>query len=335
MPNLLVVTGATGAQGSSVIDALLAANPKTPWKIRGVTRNTASPKAQALTTRGIEMVSASFDDEESLRLAFTGATAIFAVTDFYEPFARGVGPEKCMQIEYERGVKLARAARDIPTLETYFWSTLPAARDLTGGEVGVPHFDAKGDIDAYIKSDAVLNPKAVLLLTGVYASNLAFPPFTPVYSRAAKQYILPLPANSSAHLTSLGPVTNIGVTVAGLLEYPYPEDKVPAGPKGGRYVHVTTGAYPLQEYFSKWAEIAGKGKLRVLSISLEQYGELYGPLGTELGLMIKFFEVAGAPRTWGTVGEGDVMVDARELEGVKGRLVTAEEYWAQENWDGY
>lgn len=179
MSRLIVVTGATGMQGSGVIDAL-ASNPD--WRIRGLTRNTNSDKAKALMDRGIEMVAANMDDEDSLSNAFIGAHAIFAVTDFYEPFATGIGPKRAMQIEYERGVKLARAAAKTTTLESYFWSTLPAASDLTNGEVKVPHFDAKGAIDAYIKNDSVLNPKTIFLLTGFYASNFDYPPFTPIYS---------------------------------------------------------------------------------------------------------------------------------------------------------
>ena len=179
MSKLIVVTGATGMQGSGVIDAL-SVNPD--WKIRGVTRNTKSEKAQALVRRGFEMVAADFDDEESLKNAFIGANAIFAVTDFYEPFATGIGTEKAVQIEYERGVKLARAAANTTTLETYFWSTLPAAKDLSNGEAKVPHFDGKGAIDAYIKNDAALNAKTIFLLTSFYASNFSYPPFTPIYS---------------------------------------------------------------------------------------------------------------------------------------------------------
>jgi hypothetical protein len=179
MSKLIVVTGATGMQGSGVIDAL-ATNPD--WKIRGLTRNTDSEKAKALMDRGIEMVAANLDDEDSLHNAFIGANAIFAVTDFYEPFATAIGPEKAMQIEYERGLKLARAAAKTTTLEFYFWSTLPGASDLTNGRVKVPHFDAKGAIDAYIKNDSVLNAKTIFLLTGFYASNFGYPPFTPIYS---------------------------------------------------------------------------------------------------------------------------------------------------------
>jgi hypothetical protein len=95
-----------------------------------------------------------------------------------------------MQVEFDREVRLARAAvRTADTLQTYFWSTLPAARELTADAgvgraqvVGVPHFDAKGDVDAYIKRDAVLNAKTGFLLTGFYASKFRYPPFTPVYS---------------------------------------------------------------------------------------------------------------------------------------------------------
>jgi hypothetical protein len=87
-----------------------------------------------------------------------------------------------MQVEYDRGVNMARAASKTATLETYFWSTLPAASDLTKGEAPVPHFDGKANVDAYIKNDPVLNAKTIFLLTGLYASNLGYPPFTPIYS---------------------------------------------------------------------------------------------------------------------------------------------------------
>ncbi|KAJ5988434.1 hscarg dehydrogenase [Penicillium waksmanii] len=330
MVKLLVVAGATGMQGSGVIDAL-ATNPD--WKIRGLTRSTNSDKAKGLSDRGIEMVSADMDDEDSLLNAFIGANAIFAVTDFYEPFATGIGPEKAMQIEYERGLKLARAAAKTKTLEFYFWSTLPAANDLTNGEVKVPHFDAKAAVDAYIKNDIALNSKTIFLLTGFYASNFNYPPFTPVYSKPAAKYILALPARSSSYLPSLGSVNNIGITVSGLLQLPYP--KSASCPTGGRYVHVTTGKYQIQDYFSKWAMVAGKGKLQVLSVPFEHFEALHGVWGTELGLMVKFWEVAGPPRMWGTVGEGDIMVDSRDLDGVKENLVSAEDVWSKVDWSQF
>lgn len=67
MAKLVVIIGATGGQGSSVLKSLLA-NPN--YKIRGVTRNTSSPQAQALVAKGVEMVSADANDVESLVGAF-------------------------------------------------------------------------------------------------------------------------------------------------------------------------------------------------------------------------------------------------------------------------
>ncbi|KAL2837795.1 NmrA-like family-domain-containing protein [Aspergillus pseudoustus] len=269
-------------------------------------------KASALAARGIEIVSADLDDEERLARAFADADAFFAVTDFYEPFATGVGAEKVTQIEYTRGGNAARAAARTATLQVYFWSTLPAARELTRGEVSVPRFDAKGEIDAYIKqAESGFEYEDGVSPDGVLCVELWVSLFTPLHSKPAQQWILPLPVRASSYLLSLSSVDTIGIIVSGLLQNPYP--KTASGPRGGRYVHVTTGKYQIQEYFSKWVEIAGKGKLQVLSVRSEQFEALHGMCGTELGLMVKFWEVAGAPRMWGAVGDGDVIVDSRDL----------------------
>lgn len=66
---VVVVCGATGQQGGGVVRALLADGSV---RVRGITRNTESDKAKALTAQGVEMVSATFDDPEALRAAFAG-----------------------------------------------------------------------------------------------------------------------------------------------------------------------------------------------------------------------------------------------------------------------
>ena len=54
---LLVVFGATGAQGGSVIKAVLK-DPKAAgeFKIRGITRDPTKPNAKALAEKGVETV---------------------------------------------------------------------------------------------------------------------------------------------------------------------------------------------------------------------------------------------------------------------------------------
>lgn len=54
---VFVVFGATGNQGGSVINSVLA-DPAAAqeFRIRGITRNPSSPNAQALAARGVECV---------------------------------------------------------------------------------------------------------------------------------------------------------------------------------------------------------------------------------------------------------------------------------------
>jgi len=64
---LVVVVGGTGTQGGSVISAL----SKDPaYRIRAITRNTASASAQNLAAQGIEIVAADSNDVSSLIAAF-------------------------------------------------------------------------------------------------------------------------------------------------------------------------------------------------------------------------------------------------------------------------
>jgi nucleoside-diphosphate-sugar epimerase len=60
---LVVVTGATGAQGGGVVDAVRAS---TNAKIRAITRNPSSTKAKDLSSRGVEVVAGDLDDKASL-----------------------------------------------------------------------------------------------------------------------------------------------------------------------------------------------------------------------------------------------------------------------------
>lgn len=63
----IAVLGATGVQGGSVVRALLKDKS---WNIRGITRDTSKDAAKALEGQGVEIVSASIDDEQSLLQAF-------------------------------------------------------------------------------------------------------------------------------------------------------------------------------------------------------------------------------------------------------------------------
>jgi uncharacterized protein YbjT (DUF2867 family) len=57
---LLVVFGATGIQGGSVVKAILGdAKLSETWAVRGITRDTSKPSAKALEALGAETASVS------------------------------------------------------------------------------------------------------------------------------------------------------------------------------------------------------------------------------------------------------------------------------------
>ena len=56
---LILVIGATGGQGLAVIDALLkpaADGSPSPYAVRALTRDTKSPRAQLLASKGVQVV---------------------------------------------------------------------------------------------------------------------------------------------------------------------------------------------------------------------------------------------------------------------------------------
>ncbi|KAJ7250162.1 NAD-P-binding protein [Mycena haematopus] len=81
---LILVIGATGAQGQAVIDALLAPDANgqpSPYTVRALTRDPSSASAQALAKRGVECVKGSFTDYASVAHALEGAYGAWVNTD--------------------------------------------------------------------------------------------------------------------------------------------------------------------------------------------------------------------------------------------------------------
>ncbi len=73
---IILVTGATGAQGGSVAYALLNSGQ---YAVRAFTRNASSAKAIALAEAGAEVVVGNMDELESLKSAMKGCYGVFGV----------------------------------------------------------------------------------------------------------------------------------------------------------------------------------------------------------------------------------------------------------------
>ena len=75
---LIAVVGATGAQGASVVQALVASSQ--PYRIRGLTRDTDSASSQKLAQQGVELSTASITEPAGIAKAIEEAEIVFVVT---------------------------------------------------------------------------------------------------------------------------------------------------------------------------------------------------------------------------------------------------------------
>lgn len=142
---LLVVFGATGNQGSSVINFVLN-DPELSQKysIRAIGRDTSSRAMQSLSSKGVETVSANPDDESTLPAALKDAHTVFAMTF---PSYTDV---KATEIRQGRAIADAAVSAGVQYL---IFSTLPYVTKMTNGKyTKVEGFDAKAEVEEYIRS---------------------------------------------------------------------------------------------------------------------------------------------------------------------------------------
>src|SRR5712671_1108294 len=117
---IIAVVGSTGAQGGSLVEAILS-DPNGGFAARAITRDPTKDKAQAIAAKGGEVVKADLDDVESLKKAFAGAYAVYGVTNFWEHFSG----EK----EKAQAKNIADAAK-AAGVKHILWSTLEDTRTL-------------------------------------------------------------------------------------------------------------------------------------------------------------------------------------------------------------
>lgn len=95
---IVLVAGATGQQGSAVVRHLGACG----FRVRALTRNPQSAKAQPLSRMGVEVVQGDLTDRASLDRVLEGIWGVFSVAT---PFEAG------MEAEVAQGKTLGDAAK--------------------------------------------------------------------------------------------------------------------------------------------------------------------------------------------------------------------------------
>ncbi|KAJ7300820.1 NAD(P)-binding protein [Mycena albidolilacea] len=143
---LILVIGATGAQGQAVIDAVLAPDAEerpSSYAIRALTRDPTNAFSQELAKRGVEVVKGSFMDFDSVARALEGAYGVWVNTDGFT-----VGEAA----EIYAGMRIYEVAKRVPSLRHYVWSNLPYVLKNGGfnPDYAADHMNAKGRVGEWL-----------------------------------------------------------------------------------------------------------------------------------------------------------------------------------------
>jgi len=137
---IILVFGATGRQGSSVINHLLN---NSDFKLRAFVRNLHQHECMELEKKGVELFLGDLCDKKTILKALSGVYGVYGVTDFWDCPKE---PEK----EVTCGKNLCDAISETKTIEHFIFSTLPCSKEHL--KIDSPPFCNKAEISHYAKS---------------------------------------------------------------------------------------------------------------------------------------------------------------------------------------
>lgn len=232
MSKIIAIVGATGNQGSSVVNTFLS-SPES-WTVRALTRDPSSAAAQALAAKGCQVLRIDLEDPATLEDAFRGVHAIFLNTDFWIPYVKVLregkhSKEEASNIAFETEVRHAKNATDAAvrvasdTLERLVYSALGPMKDASRGKFPhCQHWNTKAVAADYI--EAALPDKASFIYPGAYSTNtFLFPQRYPhlqseVTEKGLPEYTLLIPGPATTRFPIIREAESTGLFVRALIE---------------------------------------------------------------------------------------------------------------------
>jgi uncharacterized protein YbjT (DUF2867 family) len=149
--NTIFLTGATGNQGGAVARNLIEKG----FRVRFLTRNPGSARAQNLIGLGAEAVQGDLNESGSYKKKMEGVDGVFSV----------LPPEFGIDKEKKQGIDLANLAKEYGVRHLVYSSVVGA--DL---HTGIPHWESKFQIENHIKQ--IGQPFTILRPSSLYENYL-------------------------------------------------------------------------------------------------------------------------------------------------------------------
>ena len=303
MSKTLCVFGATGQQGSSVINYVL--NDKDlshTYRIRAITRDTNSEKAKQLASK-VEVMQGDMSDRTSLSQTLTDVHTVFIMT------APAFGPD-ALSTEYD----IIKTVADVcvsKQVSYIIFSTLPNVTSISAGKyTKVTPFDAKAKGEQYIRS---LPIKSAFYCPGSFMENFYAPSGVALQKAAAGDtWSIRRNASPKMQMPLIDAVGDTGKFVGAILAQP---DKY----EGATFC-AATAWYSIENQAAMISKATGKTVVAE-EISDEEFKQGMPSFMAEL--FCEFFRYMEEFGYFGKDGEEKVKW---AVENARGRLSSFEEY---------
>ncbi|KAK3602151.1 hypothetical protein CHS0354_036893 [Potamilus streckersoni] len=260
---IVVVFGATGAQGGAVVRALLQ---NSSFAVRAVTRNLDGNGAQELKKLKVEVVKGDTDDKEGLKKILSGAFGCFLVTNYFDHLD--------MNREIQQGKNVADACKEAGIKHLVF-SGLENTQG-SGAAGPVYHFDGKAKIEEYIEEIGVSYTS-----TRTTSYNENFLTFFLPRKTAENKYVLSLPMGNK--LLYLMAVNDVGHWVVEILKDPLKYK--------GKKLHLAGDKLTLDQVCAILSKHLKPKQFEYVPITVEDFAKLPFPGAEELAYMFHFYQL--------------------------------------------
>ncbi len=299
MTKVLVVFGATGQQGGSIVsfvqkDSALSKQ----YSIRAVTRDPSSPSAQALK-QNVDVVQADLNDKVSLHTAMKGAHTVFALT------APTFGPDaKAKELVQGKGIADVAVAEGVQYI---IFSTLPHVSTISGGKyTKVAAFDAKAEVQEYILT---LPIKSAFFAPGSFMQN--FQSSMALRPATNGEYIIARHISPQTQLPLIDTVGDTGKYVGAILAEPEKYQ--------GKVFCAATALYSMEEMAQIISNVSGK-TVKYQQVPEDTFRQFLPPWGDVLIEMMLY------QQDFGYYGPQTKALVAWAAENARGKVNTFEEY---------
>jgi len=285
----VTVFGATGAQGSAVVEGLYNAHK---YKVIAVTRDPTSEKAVALKQKfpNISLVKGNLNNEKELVEILKDSWALFGVTNFFE---KEILDDH--NVEVNQGKHLINAA-ETAKVKYVIFSSLAGTKLESNGKYNVPHFETKYEIEKYAKSKK--NLKCIFYYPPFFYENFAHLASGSVRkaSDGTIEFAFPMDGNAKIGMFS---VHDSGKIIAKVLEDP--EKWV------GKDITAVAEDISINQVVTIFSKVTGK-KAKFVKLRDEEFGAIAGPLTEEFLNMYRWIQ------EYGVLGKRNPYVARDELK---------------------